>query len=243
MLVSSGDSGANGRTNGDCSAPQLRAAYPSSSPFVTSVGATQVNNPSYMSSNLPPACNGQGYSCVSGVGAGQEVAVSYAVASFASGGGFSNIAPTPAYQKTAVNNYFKSGVQLPPASYFNVSGRGAPDVAAIGYNCLIYQGGLQPVGGTSCAAPIVASTIGVLNNYMISKTGKPLGFLNQLFYKMAVECPQCFRDITVGDNICTEQGCFGCQGFYATKGWDPVTGLGSPNVGAQINYLKSKFGH
>eukprot|EP00966_Prymnesium_polylepis_P018168 419128-Prymnesium_polylepis.1 len=115
---------------------------------------------------------------------GTEVAVSYDVAQFASGGGFSNFAPTPSYQQSAVKGYLASGIALPPSSYFNSSGRAYPDVAAMGNNYLIQIEGevrvplpptahnpfrpspssshrtwpcaqIPPVGGTSRAAPHV----------------------------------------------------------------------------------------
>jgi len=80
ILVASGDSGANGRTDPDCTLPYLKPDYPAACPFITSVGATQLNNPVYnLPSPLPPVCSGQGYACASG---GQEVAVSYDVANF-----------------------------------------------------------------------------------------------------------------------------------------------------------------
>jgi len=235
ILVASGDSGANGRTDPQCQLTYLKPDYPAASPFITSVGATQLNNPVTSLPNPPPVCTGQGYDCASG---GTEVAVSYDVASFASGGGFSNYVPMPDYQKTAVANYLKSGVQLPPAGYFNATNRAYPDVAAFGTAVLIYQGGIQPVGGTSCSAPMWAAVTSILNQAAIKKSGKPLGFLNPWIYKAAVDCPQCFTDITVGDNICTEDGCTqGCQGFYCAAGWDPVTGWGSPNVEQLIAYI------
>lgn len=57
---------------------------------------------------------------------------------------------------------------------------------------------------------------------------------------MAAECSDCFTDVTVGDNKCTEDGCKPeCQGFVATKGWDPVTGLGTPNYAAMKKYVLS----
>ncbi len=46
-----------------------------------------------------------------------------------------------------------------------------------------------------------------LNKIAKQKSGKNLGFLNPFLYKMYDDCPQCFSDITVGDNICTENGC------------------------------------
>jgi tripeptidyl-peptidase-1 len=238
LLSASGDSGANGRTDGECTVPRLRPAFPGASPFVTTVGATQLNNPVFNLPAQPAACTTAGYQCPSG---GQEVAVSFAVSSFASGGGFSDAAVMPSYQTAAVNAYFTSGVQLPPASYFNASSRGFPDVAAQGHNNLIDQSGqLQPVGGTSASTPIWASIISMLNAVQIQKTGKPLGFLNPFLYQLAASTPQAFQDITVGDNICTEDGCSStCQGYYCAKGWDPVTGLGSPNVGEMLKALQA----
>jgi len=234
ILTASGDSGANGRTDPDCSLPYLKPDYPACSPYVTSVGATQLNNAETDLPNPPPFCN-EGYECLSG---GQEVAVSYDIADFASGGGFSWYSPMPAYQSANVAAYFASGVTLPPASYYNATNRGHPDLAAIGHDCLIYDGGIEPVGGTSCATPLWSSVIGSVNYAQIKKTGKPLGFLNPFLYKMAADCPDCFTDIIVGDNLCTEDGCSSsCEGFYATTGWDPVTGLGSPMANNIIAYV------
>jgi len=237
VVTASGDSGANGRTDPTCTENHLNPPYPAASPFVTSVGATQIDQSSGIANlpNPPPACAGQ--SCASG---GYEEAVSYNQARFASGGGFSFVAPTPAYQQAAVNTYLTSGVTLPPSSYYNGKGRGFPDLAAFGSNVLISTGGsIEGVGGTSASSPIIAGIFTLLNDYVISSTGKPLGFLNPLLYKMAAECPTCFNDITKGDNICTEDGCSsGCYGFVCTKGWDPVSGLGSPRYPNILNYLK-----
>ena len=44
VLVSSGDSGAHGRTDEGCSTKKTHPDFPTSSPFVTSVGATAVFN-------------------------------------------------------------------------------------------------------------------------------------------------------------------------------------------------------
>jgi len=57
---------------------------------------------------------------------------------------------------------------------------------------------------------------------------------------MAAEQPSTFTDITKGDNICTEDGCSpGCQGFLCAKGWDPVSGLGSPVFPEMLKYVKA----
>jgi len=237
LVSASGDSGANGRTDPECTESHLNPPYPAASPFVTAVGATQIDQNSGVA-NLPkppPGCSGQ--ACASG---GYEEAVSYNQAHFASGGGFSFVASTPPYQQAAVNSYLRSGVTLPPSSYYNAKGRGFPDLAAFGSNVLISSGGnVEGVGGTSCSAPIVAGIITLLNDYVITKSGKPLGFINPLLYKMAAAVPSAFNDITKGDNICTEDGCSsGCEGFTCTKGWDPVTGLGSPVYPTMLNYIR-----
>ena len=41
--------------------------------------------------------------------------------------------------------------------------------------------------------------------------------------------PQVLHDITVGNN----SGC-NTEGFVASPGWDPVTGLGTPNYPAML---------
>jgi len=226
LLSASGDSGANGRTDPDCTDKILHPDYPGCSPYVTAVGATQITQSSGVANlpNPPPGCSGR--SCASG---GVEVAVSYNQANFASGGGFSWVAAQPNYQTAAVAAYMASGVKFPPSNMFNGKGRGYPDVAAFGSNVLIDMGGIEAVGGTSCSSPIFAGLMGMINGYVNTKTGKPLGFLNPLLYQMASAQPSAFTDITVGNNICTEDGCAStCKGVYATKGWDPVTGLGTP---------------
>jgi len=241
LICASGDSGANGRTDPYCNEPNLNPVFPAASPFITSCGATQIdatiNNGGNSVPNPPSGCSG--VTCT-GSG-GYEEAVSYNQANFASGGGFSNVAARPAYQTAAVNAYFASGVALPPSSYYNRGGRGFPDIAAFGSNVLISsQGSIEQVGGTSCASPIFAGIITLLNQFCIQRTGKPLGFLNPLLYKMAAASPATFNDITVGDNICTESGCSSsCKGYKCTKGWDPVTGLGSPRYAAMLAYLTS----
>jgi tripeptidyl-peptidase-1 len=216
-LSASGDSGANGRTDPSCTDSTLHPDYPACSPWVTSVGATQLTNAVALANQLP-ICSGQAACAATGT----EVAVSFDVASFTSGGGFSWYAPMPSWQKAAVSSYLTTqSANLPPSSYFNASGRAFPDIAAIGHNFLITVGGsVEPVGGTSVAAPVVASLVAMLNQIAIKKTGKTLGFISPLLYKMYAKNPAIFHDITVGDNKCTESGCSaGCQGFVCAAGW------------------------
>ncbi|CAF1246686.1 unnamed protein product [Adineta ricciae] len=91
---------------------------------------------------------------------------------------------------------------------------------------------------TPSSSPLWASIVSILNSHSIKITGKTLGFLNPLLYQMAKECPNCLKDITVGNNKCTSTICTNqCKGFQAACGWDPVTGLGSPNIGNILKYI------
>jgi len=242
LFVASGDSGANGRSDGLCTGTKLHASFPGSSPYVTAVGATMLQDPQFKLENAPKACSsmGRGYACASG---GTEVAVSSEEAGFTSGGGFSTYTAMPAYQSNAVNQYLKNMAgKLPPQSYFNASNRAYPDISAMGNNFLIYMdmaGGWSPVGGTSAATPTISGVAARLNDVSYKKTGKPLGFLNPLLYQMHQQSPEAFTDVTTGSNRCTEDGCFAsCKGYSAAEGWDPVTGLGTPNADKMITYVE-----
>jgi len=137
-----------------------------------------------------------------------------------SGGGFSNYFPQPDYQSAAVSGFLKT-LGNTYAGLFNKKGRAYPDVAAQGLNFqIIINGTVTPVGGTSASCPTVSSVITLLNDFRMSKGKGSLGFLNPLLYSN----PNVLNDITSGDN----PGC-GTNGFTARKGWDPVTGLGTPN--------------
>jgi subtilase family serine protease len=213
ILVSSGDSGAHGRTDPDCSSPQTRAAFPSSSPYVTSVGATQLQNGgSPLNNPVSPYCqNPANGPCAGG---GVEIVASTATnALIVSGGGFSMFANQPKWQQDAVAAYLKSGKPFPGAGNFNATGRAAPDVSALGHNYQIYQqGSWESVDGTSCSAPVWGGLVSLLNAAR-NKAGKPaLGFLNPFLYQTHAS-KKGFTDVTIGDNTCTEDGCTpGCTG-------------------------------
>jgi len=244
LFAASGDSGANGRTDGGCTGTTLHASFPGSSPYITAVGATQFQTPEYKLDVNPTACTalGSGYKCASG---GLEEAVSSQVAGFTSGGGFSTYTPRPSYQNAAVEGYLSSGVALPPSSYYNNSNRAYPDVAALGNGFAVYlssYGGWTTVGGTSASSPTFAGVSAYLNALSYEKTGKPLGFLNPLLYKMAADQPSAFTDIVTGDNKCTEDGCAStCKGYECTTGWDPVTGLGTPVASEMLKYVEAQL--
>ncbi|KAJ7314500.1 family S53 protease [Mycena albidolilacea] len=137
-----------------------------------------------------------------------------------SSGGFSNYFNIPSYQALAVAAYLAT-IGATNSGKFNRTGRGFPDVAAQGQNFeIVWDAQFGAVSGTSTSAPTFASIIALLNDELIAAGKPPLGLLNPLLYS----APETFTDITSGNN----PGC-NTQGFSATRGWDPITGLGTPN--------------
>jgi len=135
----------------------------------------------------------------------------------AGGGGVSDVFPLPAWQ---------DGFDV-PAPTVHGGGRGVPDVSGdadpnTGYNILV-DGETAVFGGTSAVAPLWAGLVARINQQMgKQQSGKTIGFLNPLIYAQAVEASG-FHDITEGNN----------GTFNAAEGWDPCTGLGSPD-GARL---------
>ncbi|KAF2971878.1 hypothetical protein GQX73_g1707 [Xylaria multiplex] len=205
VIFSSGDSGTGSAclSNDGKNTTKFQPQYPASCPWVTSVGSTRYLNET---------------------------------ATFFSSGGFSDYWSRPVWQENAVREYLhKIGDKFSP--YFNKKGRGFPDVSAQGYGYRVYdKGALHGYQGTSCSAPAFAGIVGLLNDARL-RAGKPtLGFLNPLLYKN----PHALNDITLGGST----GCDGRARFHgapngspvipyaswnATAGWDPVSGLGTPN--------------
>ncbi|KAF3901965.1 Aorsin [Orbilia brochopaga] len=144
-----------------------------------------------------------------------------------SSGGFSNYFPRPTYQDEAVGAFLAAkGDAQQFAQYFNATGRGFPDVAAQGQQFHVYVSGFdQLVSGTSASSPAFAAVIALWNSIRVKDGKRPLGFLNPLIYSTGKNV---FTDIVAG----TSRGCTGTitgAGWKAVAGWDPVTGLGTPN--------------
>jgi len=153
--------------------------------------------------------------------------VSLTKGNFYSGGGFSNIFPLPEYQRYAVEEYTRKYLNPSPFApgQYNDSGnaRAFPDISANGAKYLVVMDGqIHLVYGTSASTPVVASMITLINDARIVAGKSPVGFLNPTIYNPAFS--SAFNDITSGSN----PGC-GTDGFNATCGWDPVTGVGTPN--------------
>lgn len=211
IVLASGDSGVGGPDGCIGSGNIFSPDFPATCPYITTVGAT------YLPSGASAATD-------------SEVAVSR----FGSGGGFSNIYPVPSYQSEAVTAYLtNSPPQYPSYSgtddqniganggIWNSAGRGYPDVSAVGDNILIFNNLLPTIiGGTSASAPVFASILNRINEERLAANKSTVGFVNPVLYAN----PQILHDITAGTN----PGC-NTSGFSASTGWDPVTGLGTPD--------------
>ena len=187
---------------------QLFPSWPASSPWVTAVGATRFIN-------QDPSQAEQ------------------ASDQFGSGGGFSKDfdRTNATWQETHVSGYLKLADKLPPTWAFTASGRATPDVSALGEGFMVVSGGQsEPVGGTSASTPLFAGLVSLLNDVRVSKGKKPMGFLNPFIYSN----PQAFTDVTVGNNAIDRSGFPAKYGFQCTKGWDPVSGMGTPKFGALL---------
>ncbi|KAF7196777.1 Tripeptidyl-peptidase sed4, partial [Pseudocercospora fuligena] len=220
ILESTGDEGVGAvcLANGLDGPPQFTAYFPATCPYITAVGGTAFLNP--------------------------------VTAWNRSSGGFSNYFPTAWYQAEAVRTYLDNYISEDTKDYYSSNnysdfrGRAVPDIAAhSGYPeyLTVNNSTLGPIGGTSAAAPVVGAIVALLNDARF-RAGQPaIGFANPWLYNISSTA---VTDIVLGGSV-------GCQGhnlqthkalngagiiryasWNATVGWDPVTGLGTPNFAA-----------
>lgn len=191
-LVAAGDTGSSGcriEPNGETTALPLRAvSLPSSSPYVTAVGGTnlELTAKNRISSEIvwndSPELAGGG------------------------GGGASLLSPRrPWWQR------------LPQLARFG-TGRIVPDIAALAdvfpgyaYFCTSPECAVLPqttpgwtsIGGTSAATPLMASGVALANQFAARHRQRTLGFLNPLLYGFGADAKSeraVFRDVTKGNN-------------------------------------------
>ena len=183
VIAASGDYGVAsqlGCINGTIFVP----TFPSTCPYVLSVGSTELDNPKPNSTVTRP----------------YEKLEEIATTRFYSGGGFSNIFSVPDYQRDAVQGYYDQvesslpftgynetivdGVfpsDILPNQLFHQGGRGFPDVSAVGDRQLIvYEQEWGTIGGTSMSTPIWASVLTLINEERIAAGKKTLGFVQPI---------------------------------------------------------------
>merc|ERR1712113_420387 len=201
ILFASGDQGVCGRSGcGLFMHSRFHPDFPAASPYITAVGGTDF----------------------AGTDIGDETAWAD------SGGGFSDNFDIPSYQKDAVAAYkASSDADLPPQNLRNNTGRGYPDIAALGGQkapyCVAVNGLFEGVAGTSASSPVTAGVFALLNGLRASQNKAPLGFLNPFIYQNS----GAFQDVQSGCNGGGRKYC-----FKAVKGWDAATGWGTPNYEA-----------
>jgi subtilase family serine protease len=239
VVGASGDTGtANDKKSpdgaGDTTIKSPTVVWPASDPLVTGIGGTALcTDPSAStrvtdSADPPDAC---------GAAPDQaEIAWGELSRGIGTGGGFSHVFPRPDFQAA-----------LPAGSTPILEGqRGVPDVALQASPVtahLVYislapdsqdalhcgtdpcSTGWYALGGTSLATPQWAGLIGIA----AQMKGSGLGLINPALYSIAndpAKYADDFYDVTVGSNQSNQD----VPGYTATPGWDPTTGLGTPNA-------------
>lgn len=193
---------------------------PSSTPWITQVGATTLTTGGGASYSSETVWNwnvefpGQGYD---GVG---------------SSGGVSSYYTIPSWQtNSSIATNLGSTTQ-----------RNIPDVALVGDNVYVISGGAAQgqsgIGGTSCAAPLWAGFTALVNQGA-SLIGAPSpGLINSAVYAIGegantnYSYAACFHDTTTGNNFWSASP----SQYKAYRGYDLCTGWGTPN-GTLINAL------
>jgi len=241
VLASSGDGGSTSSSKqpvgkGGATFPNPGVGWPASDPLVTGVGGTYLctdpNNTSarVVDSADPPT------RCQANPGQAE-------VGWIAAGGGYSHVFARPHYQDT-----------LPAGSTpIPSSARGVPDVGlqasattgALDYLTLPPDGnsglicgsapcstGWYDIGGTSLSCPEWAGLVAIADQM----NGGGLGLINPALYEVAANPAQyaaSYYDVTTGNNQLDPA----VPGYPATTGWDPVTGLGTPNAAVLLPAL------
>jgi kumamolisin len=207
VTVASGDNGSSDNPN---STSGVAVDFPASSPYSLACGGTTlIGNTATNTITSEVVWN----EIANQAGAG--------------GGGVSVVYAEPAWQQNA-------GVPASAAGGSGIGsaatpGRGVPDVAGnadpySGYQVVV-DGKPQPIGGTSAVAPLWAGLIARL----AQAAGTRFGLLQPLIYKGVAPgvAAAGFNDIVQGGN----------GAYNAGPGWDPCTGLGSPNGTALLSLL------
>lgn len=226
VLSGSGDSGSAFISRVGHNDGHLSPSFPADCPFITAVGATKWQKKS-TSQNTQ--------------------AIDESGADF-SGGGFSWNYSMPTYQQQPVAQYFANpNVTLPNNSLctWNYStapsannGRATPDITALGVQIGVFTeaSGWFGGGGTSASGPLAGGLFTQLNNVRLATANKTMGFLNPFLYQNS----DCFLDITQGvsDPYPNHPDPYPNLGWHAAKGWDPISGLGSPNFECLVNRVE-----
>ena len=178
-----------------------------SSPFVTSVGGTTLSTTGAGGSwSSETVWNWGG-----GTGGSGGISTSYSI---------------PSWQ---------TGISM-NANQGSTTMRNIPDVALTADNIYVwYNGSWEDVGGTSCAAPLWAGFMALVNEQAANSGLSPVGAFNPTVYAIGKSAfySAAFHDIATGNNFKTASP----TNFSAVAGYDLCTGWGTPQGQATINAL------
>ena len=239
VLASSGDGGSANPGKTPIKHPRTipfpTVGWPASDPLVTAVGGTYLCTDPITGMGVdttdPPV------NCQSPANPGVRE-----IGWIDSGGGFSHVFAKPSYQNTlpAGSTAIDAMRGVPDVAYQASSRTGvlvydtAPGDATGGLTCPTgnpCSAGWYVVGGTSASSPQWAGLVAIADQI----AGKGLGPINQTLYTLAsgANYSTYFYDVTNGNNQTDPT----IPGFNATTGWDPVTGLGTPNAATLVPAL------
>ncbi|MGB8649472.1 MAG: S53 family peptidase [Mycobacteriales bacterium] len=259
FFSSAGDTGSVGvvrshRAGTTGSTPEV--SYPNVSPYVTSVGGTQVQsgwtwNPTQDKPFLDTGARNPAYWSWT-PGGSTEPVWNESWAGIATGGGLSTVYGRPGYQ---------DGVASVVGSH-----RGVPDLAwdaAVNGGVLVFHSYFPELegnpawgvfGGTSASSPQVAAVTAIANQARAAAGKAPIGDLNAVIYGPGFDRLSAFRDVaphTYGttpsgvlkDNRIWDTGADGfvtpdpVPGYPTTTGYDLTTGWGSPWAPGYVSQL------
>ena len=201
--------------SGDSCAFTSAIEFPSESTNITQVGGTTLTT------------SGAGGSWVSEIVWNWGIEFGGSYDGVGSSGGISTYYPIPDYQQ---------GVDM-TASQGSTSMRNVPDVALTADNVYVVYGNgtTGNFGGTSCAAPLWAGFMALVNQQAALEGRSPIGFINPAVYDIGkgATYSNCFHDTTSGNNTWKQSP----SRFYAVPGYDLCTGWGTPTGTNLINAL------
>lgn len=215
VLAASGDTGSSGCTSTvgrPVPLPQLAVTYPASSPWVTSVGGT----------NLTLGPQNEIVNQVVWNDAGQQPGA-------AGGGGFSTLFKRPGYQDGL---FVHDRRAVPDLALLADVSPGYAVYCDARIDCAHRR--WMTFGGTSAATPLLAGGLALVDQMLHARNLQPLGLVNPLLYRFARHPPHgnpVVDDVTQGSNdvgpfLQPQAAPLGCcsarPGYDAASGWGGI---------------------
>jgi hypothetical protein len=188
--------------------------FPADDPYVISVGGTTLTTIGPAGAYVSETAWNEGFVTNKNeyLGTGGGISSSYAIPYWQT-----NVSMTLNQGSTTMRNY--------------------PDVAMVADNVLdIYDGGtVGPVVGTSCASPLWAGLMALINEQAEQGGNTNLGFIDPPVYNLGggTNYTAAFHDVTSGNNT----NGYSPNEFFAVTGYDLCTGWGTPTGQKLINSL------